>query len=145
MMTALEDRRVLKPLALRISGLDCAEEVAILKREIDPLVGGAEKLSFDVLNAKMTISGTDLAPAQIIAAVAQTGMQAELWQDTPAGAEAQDESKQRRRRAILSALSGVFVLAGFLVEALTGVGWAAAFGAEVGAHAHQVAAASMAC
>ena len=28
----------------KIEGLDCAEEVAILKREIAPLVGGADKL-----------------------------------------------------------------------------------------------------
>ena len=32
----------------KISGLDCAEEVAVLKREIGPLVGGEDRLAFDV-------------------------------------------------------------------------------------------------
>ena len=41
----------------KIRGLDCAEEVAILKREIGPLVGGEERLSFDILKATMTIDG----------------------------------------------------------------------------------------
>jgi Cd2+/Zn2+-exporting ATPase len=132
-------------LSFKISGFDCAEEVAILKREIGPLVGGAERLSFDVLNAKMTISGTDVEPSRIIAAVAQTGMQAELWQGVAPGTNAKDESRQRRGRAILTAISGVFVLAGFLIEALTGEGWAAAFGAEAGVHAHQITVASLAC
>jgi hypothetical protein len=31
--------------AFRIRGMDCAEEVAILKREVGPLVGGEERLS----------------------------------------------------------------------------------------------------
>src|SRR3546814_17843163 len=39
----------------KVSGLDCAEEVAILKREIGPLVGGADHLAFDVLNGRMMV------------------------------------------------------------------------------------------
>jgi hypothetical protein len=33
----------------RIQGMDCAEEVAVLKRELGPLVGGEERLGFDIL------------------------------------------------------------------------------------------------
>src|SRR3546814_18766583 len=36
----------------KVSGLDCAEEVAILKREIGPLVCGADPLAFDVMNGR---------------------------------------------------------------------------------------------
>ena len=39
----------------KIRGMDCAEEVAILKREIGPRVGGEQHLSFDLLKAKMTV------------------------------------------------------------------------------------------
>ena len=47
--TAAEDVR------LRIDGMDCAEEVTILKRELVPLVVDAERLQFDVLNRKLTV------------------------------------------------------------------------------------------
>jgi len=36
--------------AYKVHGLDCAEEVAVLKQAIGPLVGGADRLAFDVLN-----------------------------------------------------------------------------------------------
>ena len=39
----------------RITGLDCAEEVAVLKREVGPVVGGEERLAFDVLNGRMIV------------------------------------------------------------------------------------------
>ena len=42
-------------LQLRILGMDCAEEVALLKRELLPVVGREERLGFDVLNGKLTV------------------------------------------------------------------------------------------
>jgi hypothetical protein len=39
----------------RIHGMDCAEEVAILKREVGPIVGSADRLAFDILNGKMIV------------------------------------------------------------------------------------------
>jgi len=44
-----------------IQGLDCPEEVAILKRQLSPLVGGEDRLSFDILNAKMSVLVSDAA------------------------------------------------------------------------------------
>jgi len=41
-----------------VIGLDCAEEVAVLKRAIGPLVGGADELGFDVLNGRMIVPAT---------------------------------------------------------------------------------------
>ncbi|HXH25303.1 MAG TPA: hypothetical protein VNI78_08650, partial [Vicinamibacterales bacterium] len=43
------------PLQLKIHGLDCAEEVAILKREVGPVVGGESRLGFDILRGRMTV------------------------------------------------------------------------------------------
>lgn len=43
-------------MTFKIEGLDCVEEVSILKSEIGPLVGGDDKLAFDVINGRMTIS-----------------------------------------------------------------------------------------
>ena len=48
----------------KVSGLDCAEEVAVLKREIGPLVGGEDRLAFDVLNGRMTVADACAARAR---------------------------------------------------------------------------------
>jgi Cd2+/Zn2+-exporting ATPase len=43
-------------LEFKIDGMDCAEEVTVLKKELGPIVGGDERLSFDLLHAKLTVS-----------------------------------------------------------------------------------------
>jgi Zn2+/Cd2+-exporting ATPase len=100
----------------RIRGLDCAEEVAVLRREVGPLVGGAERLSFDVLGGKMTVLGGGAAAAEIVAAVAKTGMAATL--------EGQPERVREERdwRPVLMAASGAGVLAGVALELTWGAG-----------------------
>ena len=40
----------------KIRGLDCAEEVAILKRQLGPATG-EENLLFDVLRGRLTVRG----------------------------------------------------------------------------------------
>ena len=65
----------------KIHGMDCAEEIAVLKREVGPLVGGENNLAFDLLNAKMIVSeGASASSEAILKAVAGTGMSAEPWQ-----------------------------------------------------------------
>ena len=100
------------PLAFRIHGLDCAEEVAVLKRELGPLVGGDGNLGFDVLNAKMSVTvGPSVSSAEIQAAVARTGMRAEPWADDKT-ALGVDGFWERNRRTALAAASGALLLAG---------------------------------
>ncbi|MFN7650438.1 MAG: heavy metal translocating P-type ATPase, partial [Acidobacteriota bacterium] len=93
-------------MTFRIRGLDCAEEVAVLRREIGPLVGGADRLSFDVLNGRMTILGSSASAAGIIAAVRRTGMEATL-EDTLA-----PPPSVRNWRLALTVASGVCLAAG---------------------------------
>jgi Cd2+/Zn2+-exporting ATPase len=67
-----------------IRGMDCAEEIAVLQREVGPLVGGEANLAFDLLNGKMTVllpEGTSSAEA-LRQAVARTGMEAIPWQES---------------------------------------------------------------
>ncbi len=119
----------------RIEGLDCADEVAALKRAVGPLVGGAERLGFDVLSAKMTVpAGSD--SAQVIAAVASTGMKATEWRT--GGSEA--PATARRAKAWLTAASGLFTAAGFALHAFASGGALAALdlGQLEGVAAHQV-------
>ena len=65
----------------RIRGMDCAEEVALLKREIGPVVGGVDRLVFDILKGKMTVlAGTSSVDSKlVIDSVQRTGMRAEPW------------------------------------------------------------------
>ena len=112
----------------RIHGMDCAEEVAILKREIGPVAGGPDKLLFDILNGKMTVpSGIDASV--IVKAVGRTGMRAELW-ETDAPKSTRDTFWQRRGRTVLTALSGASTGGGFLLHVLMAGSVLAALGSE---------------
>jgi cobalt-zinc-cadmium resistance protein CzcA len=121
----------------RITGMDCAEEIAVLKREIGPLVGGEENLAFNLMDSSMTVSGAQVDDAAIVQAIARTGMRAEPWQ---AGQRTAGEAGlwQRHGRAALTAASGVFMLAGLLLQVFAAGGLSAAFGAEGAGIHHEV-------
>lgn len=107
-------------IAFRIHGMDCADEVALLRRELEPLVQAPDRLSFDILRGKMLVGPGEpaITTAQVAEAVRRTGMRAEVWRDekpTPA-----DTSFWRtHKRTILTALCGVFAVAAFANHAAT--------------------------
>lgn len=118
----------------RIHGMDCADEIAALKREVGPLVG-ENKLAFDLLNGRMSI---DMTPdpaleARIEKAVAHAGLKAEPWTEGDSSAAAHAEEQRRRVQSWLTTASGVFTALGFAVHAWLGGGVIAAF--EAGEHA----------
>jgi Cd2+/Zn2+-exporting ATPase len=105
----------------KILGMDCAEEVAVLKQAVGPLVGGDDKLAFDVLTGRMTIL-TDAIPIAADAvreAVRRTGMTAVEWNPTKKG-ERDDADRHRRQQVWFTSLSGLFVMAGIAIH-----GWLA--------------------
>lgn len=121
--------------------MDCAEEVAILKREVGPLVGGPENLAFDVMRGKMTVlGGTSVGVTQIQTAIRKTGMKAEPW---PLTAD-QEEATQERTfwgkhgRNIATAVSGTFSALGFTVHAYMAGDVSAALGSEGLGLVHEV-------
>ena len=114
--------------SFKITGMDCADEVSTLKRELGPLVGGEDKLSFDLLNGKMTVESAQTAPTDIIEAVARTGMSARPWVE--AGEPGHDEAGLGTLRAILTSASGVFLTSGFSVHAWLAGSVSAAMGSE---------------
>lgn len=116
-----------KATSFRVHGLDCAEEVAVLKREVGPVVGGEDKLGFDVLNGRMTVAADAPADA-VVAAVARTGMRAEPWRDAKAAA---DGFWERNRRTVLTVVSGGLLLLGVAAHAAL-AGFRAAFLDETG-------------
>lgn len=120
-----------RKLHFKIHGMDCAEEVAILKREIAPLVGGEAHVSFDLVHSRMVIApnGITVRPEAIVAAVARTGMRAEWLPDERPPLDA-GPARQRRWRTSLMAISGALLLLGFLSHAWLAGSFAAALGAE---------------
>jgi Cd2+/Zn2+-exporting ATPase len=108
--------------------MDCADEVAVLRREIEPLVDGQDRLAFDILRGKMTVDAPGVDADAIVAAVARTGMRAESWTDVQPGAAEQD-FWQRRGRAVSTAASGVLAASGFVLHAMRD-GVLPAFGSE---------------
>ena len=139
----MSDGQTDSQMAFKIHGMDCAEEVAILKRELGPLVDDIEQLRFDVLNGKLIVVGlNDLSQEQIVQAVSKTGMRAEAWKDN----EPENETGfwNVYGRAILTSVSGTFGLAGFISHVLIAGGLKQAFGSEGMGIAHGVPAVSIA-
>lgn len=96
----------------RITGMDCAEEVAALRKVLGP-VKGVLDLQFDILNAKLSVEydQRQCAPEAIPAAVLTTGMRAMPWQTTVrAGGSVRD----RYGRTVAAAVSAVALAAGFI-------------------------------
>jgi cobalt-zinc-cadmium resistance protein CzcA len=125
-------------LRFKIQGMDCAEEIAALKREVGPLVDGEDRLAFNLLEGTMSVTG-EASPVPvdaILRAIARTGLRGELWSERKTSPE---ESFWRRHgRSLLTAASGVLTLAGFLTHAGLAGGFAAALGSEGAGLAHDV-------
>jgi Cd2+/Zn2+-exporting ATPase len=102
-------------LAFKVRGLDCAEEVAVLRQAVGPLVGGADKLAFDVLNGRMTIADETggVTEEAIVKAVATTGMSAVAW---TAAVKADDTDSHRRQQVLFTTASGIALLIGFTLH-----------------------------
>src|SRR5215472_14990982 len=110
----------------KVRGLCCAEEVAVLRRAVGPVVGGAGRLTFDVLNGRMTIADDagDVAEEAIVKAVARTGMTAVRW----TGSAGKDETDLHRRQQVLfTAASGALVLIGIGLHVMFAGGFADAW------------------
>jgi Cd2+/Zn2+-exporting ATPase len=114
-----------RPAALRVHGLDCAEEVTALKRAVGPLVGGEERLGFDVLSGKMTVPG-EIDLEAVLGAVASTGMSAEPWRETD---DLDQGGAERRVKSRLALASGALTALGFALHAALAGGVAKALGA----------------
>ncbi|MFO1100740.1 MAG: heavy metal translocating P-type ATPase [Xanthobacteraceae bacterium] len=112
----------------KVQGLDCADEVVVLRREIGALVGGEDKLAFDVLNGRMTIldEALPISAAAVRQAVRRTGMTAVEWRPEAKDACKADD-RHRRQQVLFTSLSGLFVAAGFIIHVWLAGGFADAF------------------
>ncbi len=99
----------------RVHGLDCPEEVAILKKEIGTRPGIAS-LDFDIINARMTVKydSDRITPKDIVSAVDGTGMTAIPW--VARGSTESLSFWQQQGRVIMTAISGMSLCSGFIVH-----------------------------
>jgi len=115
----------------KVHGLDCAEEVALLRAELLPLPG-VSQLSFDVLRGKMTVvhAPASASEDELIAAVTRAGLSAVRWSDDHRSA-APTLFRWRDRRILVTIAAGVLLVAGNMIH-LSREGWAAVLeGADV--------------
>ncbi|MBX9792293.1 MAG: heavy metal translocating P-type ATPase [Pirellulales bacterium] len=121
--------RAMQQAEFKIRGMDCAEEVSMLRSELTP-IAGVEDLKFDILSGKMTVvySESAVSPETFRAAVAKTGMQAEPWKES-------DVSKSTGwalwGRTVMTTVSGFLLLLGLAIHLAAG-GWQAIFGSDEG-------------
>lgn len=129
----------MQKLEFKIRGMDCAEEVDVLKREIGPLVSGEGHLTFDILRGKMSVNSSSVAAADIVRAVSKTGMEAQPWVEE-SKAESMREAGlwSKHGRTIATIISGTMTLAAFLLHAWLSGGIAGALGSEGFGLAHHV-------
>ena len=100
----------------------CGEEVGLLRSEVAPIVGGDDRISFDLLRSVMTISGSvDPHVAEMVmTAVARTGMEAVPSEDGCAAGVCAVNSESvwaNHGRLFACAASGILLLAAFIFEA----------------------------
>ena len=124
-------------MVFKIHGMDCAEEVAALKREVGSLVGGEGYLAFDLVNGKMIVSEGKASSEDILAAVARTGMRAESWVDLAPEARGRKSGRQKLQLALMIA-SGVLTALGFALHLQHAGGLLEALGSEGAGHAHGI-------
>ena len=76
------EKLIASALLFKVEGLDCKSEVAMLKREIGPLVGGDDWLAFDTAKGLMTIAPQQRASIdELLSGISKTGMSGSLIRD----------------------------------------------------------------
>ncbi len=91
----------------KVVGLDCAEEVAILKKALAKREGITD-LNFDVLNAKMVVTCENISADQIIKWTLDGGLKAVLWKEREKLEEGTFWS--RYGRLFTTVISGIFLV-----------------------------------
>ena len=131
--------------AYKIVGMDCAEEIAALRREVGPLTGDANLLTFDLMNAKMTVTPGVLPvdETQILQAVSRAGLKAIPWNQFVDSRARGAETRwwDRNGRIAMCSASGILCGTGLVRHAMD-TGFVAAFAGEGGV---PVASTAIAC
>jgi len=116
-----------KTVEYRVCGLDCAEEVKLIRNRLDG-EPGVEDLRFDVVRGKLTATFDPQAVSsdELAGKVSDLGLDCSPWEEPPP----ETSFFQRHLKSLLTAASGVGLLLGFAVQVFESGDW-------LGAVAHQ--------
>lgn len=108
----------MKTTYLSIQGMDCAEEISILRKELLP-IDGVKDISFDLFNTKIAVTYDPelVEVSSLINQINSTGMRATDL-DFKENSSSTIVPQRNRGRTLLSGVSGAFLLLGFTVQAL---------------------------
>lgn len=111
---------------LKVLGMDCAEEVTLLRDALLP-VPGVRDLAFDLLNGKLTVDYDDARVGldRLLQAIARTGLNARPWEDQ----QPELGGWSRWGRLTMTAVSGSLLTAGAATH-IAASGWGAVVGAQ---------------
>lgn len=99
--------------SFQVIGMCCAEEVAMLKSHVGPVVGGAEHLGFDLLNGRMIVleGVKGISDTSVIDAINKTGLSGSIWED---GAASKERDQQFSRLKLFTVGSAVAWMGGLV-------------------------------
>lgn len=122
-------------LTFKIRGMDCAEEIAALKKELGPTFG-EENLRFDLINAKLIISGESVGEMseEAVKMVARTGMTAIPWDEYTNRENKEGSIWSRYSRSVLLGVGGTCIAGGLAWHAYQHNFVDAVLGAEGDSH-----------
>ncbi|MBK2356084.1 heavy metal translocating P-type ATPase [Francisella hispaniensis] len=104
-------------LNFKIYGLDCIEEVNIIKKALNKKVA-EEHMQFDLLNGKLSISSSNISTKEIIALINKSGLKASTW-DQYISKNHDTNFYSKYSRLITTIISGIFIVFGYVYHALT--------------------------
>lgn len=109
-------------LIYKVRGLDCANEVSVLRETVGMLTG-VKGLDFDILKGKMTVTIESplVGEGAILKAIKQAGLEAFPWQDNCSCSNCTVEGvESEKKRIFLSCfLGGIFLLTGFVYHGIS--------------------------
>jgi Zn2+/Cd2+-exporting ATPase len=98
---------------LRVQGMDCSDEVAVLEKTLKPIVG-VRDVRANLVAGKITVLHDErVTPAQLIAAIEPTGM---IARPAGRGGRFASEESAQRGRAIAVSISAAFTALGLIVH-----------------------------
>ncbi|APC92133.1 MULTISPECIES: heavy metal translocating P-type ATPase [Francisella] len=103
-------------LKFKVYGLDCIEEVNIIKKALAKKVA-EQSMQFDLLNGKLSINASDISTKEIIALIKKSGLKASTW-DEYISKNRDTNFYNKHSRLITTIISGIFIVFGYIYHGI---------------------------
>lgn len=102
-------------LEFKVYGLDCVEEVNIIKKALGKKVS-EDNIQFDLLNGKLLINQQDVSAKEINSAIKKSGLNAVIWEDYISNNQ-NPSFIDKHLRLITALFSGALIIIAYLLHA----------------------------